>query len=69
MYKEHFSKAPSASVLKHLKHDLMHALWELFLDQKFMHTYEHGSVVLCADQIRRRVFPRLLTYSADYPEK
>jgi hypothetical protein len=47
----------------------MHALWELFLDEKFMHAYEHGICILCGDGIQRRIFPRLLTYSADYPEK
>ena len=31
--------------------------------------YEHGVIVTCADGIVRRVFPRIFTYSADYPEK
>jgi hypothetical protein len=26
-------------------------------------------VVKCADGIERRVYPRIFTYSADYPEK
>jgi Plavaka transposase len=34
-----------------------------------MHAYEHGIVIDCADGIRRRIFPRFFTYSADYPEK
>jgi hypothetical protein len=34
-----------------------------------MHAYEHGVVVECADLILRRLYPRLFTYSADYPEK
>jgi Plavaka transposase len=59
----------SPSELTHLKRELMHALWELFLDEKFMHAYEHGIHILCGDGIWQRIFPRLLTYSADYPEK
>lgn len=34
-----------------------------------MEAYVHGIVIDCADGIRRRVYPRLFTYSADYPEK
>ncbi len=48
----------------------MHAIWEqLLLDDDFMHAYEHGIVIKFADGISRRVFPRIFTYSADYPEK
>jgi hypothetical protein len=47
----------------------MHAIWELLLNPDFMHAYEHGIVICCADGITRRVYPRFFTYSADYPEK
>lgn len=47
----------------------MQAIWFLLLDQRFMHAYEHGIVILCGDGITRRIFPRLIAYSADYPEK
>lgn len=54
----------------HCKRELMHAIWVLLLsDKDFMHAYKHGIVVECVDGILRRLFPRLLTYSADYPEK
>lgn len=59
----------SANTLTHLKRELIHAIWELLLDEEFMHAYEHGIVVECADGILRRLFPRFFTYSADYPEK
>jgi hypothetical protein len=39
------------------------------LDDEFLHAYEHGVVLECIDGIRRRVYPRIFTYSADYPEK
>jgi hypothetical protein len=47
----------------------MHAIWLLLLDEKFLQAYEHGMLVKCGDGIIRRVFPRLFTYSADYPER
>lgn len=47
----------------------MHAVWSFLLDDDFVHAYIHGMVIMCVDGIERRVFPRLFTYSADYPEK
>jgi hypothetical protein len=39
------------------------------MDDDFMHAYEFGIIIECLDGIRRRIFPRFFTYSADYPEK
>jgi hypothetical protein len=39
------------------------------LDPEFMYAYIHGIVIECFDGILRRFFPRIFTYSADYPEK
>lgn len=47
----------------------MHAVWNTLLDDKFLHAYEHGIVLKCADGIFCRIYPRIFTYSADYPEK
>jgi hypothetical protein len=47
----------------------MHAVWKVLLDEEFLHAYKYGIVIKCADGIERRVYPRLFTYSADYPEK
>lgn len=47
----------------------MHAVWDILLDDEFIHAYEHGIVLKCADGIFRRIYPRIFTYSADYPEK
>ncbi|KAI0071414.1 hypothetical protein K474DRAFT_1735052 [Panus rudis PR-1116 ss-1] len=60
---------PNADVLAHCRRELMHEVWRLLLDKDFMHAYEHGIVILCSDGIWRRVYPRIFTYSADYPEK
>ncbi|KAJ3574499.1 hypothetical protein NP233_g1729 [Leucocoprinus birnbaumii] len=59
----------SRELLTHLKRELMHAIWTLLLDPEFCHAYEHGIPVDCADGVRRLLFPRFFTYSADYPEK
>ena len=47
----------------------MQAIWSLLLDSDFMHAYQNGIIIQFADGILRRVFPRIFTYSADYPEK
>ena len=47
----------------------MHAVWLAILDEEFMEAYIAGIIVECADGVVRRIFPRFLTYSADYPEK
>lgn len=41
----------------------------MMLDDEFLKAYEHGIPILCGDGIWRRVYPRFVTYSADYPEK
>ena len=62
-------KAATAALLTHCRRELFHASWAILLDDKFMHAYEHGMVIDCKDGVRRRVYPRIFTYSADYPEK
>lgn len=47
----------------------MQQIWLLLLDKEFMEAYEHGILIECADGVIRRLFPRIFTYSADYPEK
>jgi len=56
-------------IRKHCKRELAQAAWKLLLDDDFLHAYKYGMVVKCSDGIERRVYPRFLTYSADYPEK
>ncbi|KIJ50228.1 hypothetical protein M422DRAFT_245470 [Sphaerobolus stellatus SS14] len=61
--------AASGPVLTHCKCELMHAIWKLLLDDEFCHAYDNGILIQCADGIKRLVYPRIFTYSADYPEK
>ncbi|KIK81965.1 hypothetical protein PAXRUDRAFT_47946, partial [Paxillus rubicundulus Ve08.2h10] len=63
------TKKNHSDILAHCKRELFHALWSILLDDEFVEAYRDGIVVQCYDGICRRVFPRIFTYSADYPEK
>ena len=56
-------------ILTHCRRELIHAVWNLLLDDAFMHAFKYGIVIKCADGVERRVYPWFFTYSADYPEK
>lgn len=63
-------KAPSRALLTHCRRELFNAAQMVLLsDPEFQHAYKNGIVVKCADGVVRRLFPRIFTYSADYPEK
>jgi hypothetical protein len=47
----------------------MQKIWLLLLDPEFMNAYVHGILITCGDGVKRQIFPRFFTYSADYPEK
>ena len=68
-YREKFGQDPSAETITHCKRELIHAVWMLILNTAFMTACEVGILIQFADQIIRRVFPRLFAYMADYPEK
>jgi len=56
-------------VLTHCRQELMHAVWKFLLDEEFLCAYTYGIVVRSLDGIEQRVYPCILTYSADYPKK
>jgi hypothetical protein len=58
-----------ASLHAHCRRELFQSCWGILLDEDFQFAYRHGIVLKCADGVMRRVFPRIFTYSADYPEK
>ena len=60
---------PSNALLTHCHRELFHTQWRILLDDEFLQAYEHGIVIMCQDQVKRRIFPQIFTYSADYPEK
>jgi len=59
----------SAPLLAHCRQEPFHGCWKIIPDDEFMQAYEHGIVIDCGDGIRRRIYPRIFFYSADYPEK
>ncbi|TFY53731.1 hypothetical protein EVG20_g9986 [Dentipellis fragilis] len=61
--------AATPALLAHCKRELFHGVWRIVLDEEFRQACKHGIVVTCKDGIRRRLYPRIFTYSADYPEK
>jgi hypothetical protein len=59
----------SKELLAHCHREVFHAQWEILLDKEFIDAWEHGILLQCHDGITRRIYPRIFTYSADYPEK
>lgn len=66
---EHMGRGPSKPLMTHVRREIMHAQWTILLDDEFLEAYAHGIVVECGDGVKRRFYPRIFTYSADYPEK
>lgn len=66
---EHMGWGPSKSLITHVHREIMHVQWAILLDDEFLEVYVHGIVLECSDGIKRRFYPRIFTYSADYPEK
>ena len=62
-------KAPSDSFFTHCHREAFHEQWKVLLDKEFLHAYEHRIVIKCCDGVTWRFYPRIFTYSADYPEK
>ncbi|KII83440.1 hypothetical protein PLICRDRAFT_58395 [Plicaturopsis crispa FD-325 SS-3] len=60
---------PTSPLLAHCRRELFHKIWELLLDDEFLEVYRHGIVLRCRDGIWRRIYIRIFTYLADYPEK
>lgn len=60
---------PNPVFLAHCHREMFHAQWDIILDDEFIDAYRHGIVITCLDGQKRRFYPRIMTYSADYPEK
>ncbi|THH05402.1 hypothetical protein EW146_g9914 [Bondarzewia mesenterica] len=68
-FHQHTGLGATKEMLTHCRRELMQAIWSVLFNSDFMEAYEHGIVLCCADGVYRRIFPRIFTYSADYPEK
>lgn len=62
-------KRPSNELMTHCRRELIHAQWDIMMDDEFIEAYVHGIIVECTDSALRRFYPRFFTYSADYKEK
>ncbi|KAJ2935903.1 hypothetical protein H1R20_g1191, partial [Candolleomyces eurysporus] len=62
-------KLPSDAFMTHCSRELFHAQWSVLLDDELLDAMKNGIVLMCPDGRRRRFYPRIFTYSADYPEK
>jgi hypothetical protein len=69
-YGTHFNgRRPSDKLKTQLKRELFHGTMGMLIDDDFMDAYENGIKITFADGITRLVFPRFISYSADYPER
>ncbi|KAK7435189.1 hypothetical protein VKT23_019759 [Stygiomarasmius scandens] len=68
-YHDEFGVYPNDEVMKFLKREIMQAVWMLLLDDELLDAYIHGLLLVCADAIFRRLYPRFYTHSADYLER
>lgn len=55
--------------MTHCHREFFHQQWKIILDDDFIEVWQHGIMILCCNGIKRRFYPRIFTYSADYPEK
>ena len=68
-YKEITEQALTSTVETHCKRELMHTVWNHIMDEDFVKGCTDGLTIDCSDRIERVFFLRIITYSADYPEK
>ncbi|KIM78572.1 hypothetical protein PILCRDRAFT_11038 [Piloderma croceum F 1598] len=63
------TRRPTGAFMTHCRREVLHAQWAILLDDEFREAYKHGIVIKCCDRIMRQFYPRILAYTADYPEK
>ena len=61
--------APTTVIETRYKRELMHAIWSHLMDEDFIKGCTDGLTIQCFDNIERVFYIRIMTYSADYPEK
>lgn len=69
MYRKEYGTSATAEVLAHLRRELMQGIWKLLLDDDLKKACTEGIALKFPDGVTRRLFVRIFTYSADYPEK
>ncbi|KIJ58044.1 hypothetical protein HYDPIDRAFT_34551 [Hydnomerulius pinastri MD-312] len=63
------SKLLGDAFFTHCHRELFHAQRRVLLDDDFIEAYTHGLVLSGYDGVKHHLYPRIFTYSADYPEK
>ncbi|KIJ27116.1 hypothetical protein M422DRAFT_785011 [Sphaerobolus stellatus SS14] len=66
---QHVEAGITDTLKTHCRCELFHEALKLLFDEEFVRAWKHGMVIKCADDIIWCIFPRLFTWSADYPEK
>jgi hypothetical protein len=66
---ERLNRSPPPDLVAHLRQEQFHAVWSTILNEEFVAAHKNGVLVTCADKIQRRLYPRVMTYSTDYPER
>ncbi|KAJ3549639.1 hypothetical protein NMY22_g803 [Coprinellus aureogranulatus] len=61
-------KLPTSALFKYCARALFHKQWSILLSAEFIDAMKYGIVHTCLDGKKRCFFPRILTYSCDYPE-
>jgi hypothetical protein len=62
-------RLPTKDLFKYCTRELFQKQWSVLLNAEFIDAMKYGIVIVCPDQVKRCFFPRILTYSCDYPEK
>ncbi|TFK84680.1 hypothetical protein K466DRAFT_496118 [Polyporus arcularius HHB13444] len=68
-YQDTFGRPAPRKTKTFCKWELFQQIWKLLLDDDFVRACREGILITCGDGVVRRVFPRVFTYSADFPEK
>ncbi|KAG8697132.1 hypothetical protein FRC09_008057 [Ceratobasidium sp. 395] len=62
-------RAMTDDMRAHTRRDMFQGCWEGVMDDEFVKACHEGIVTVCPDGVKRRVYPRIMSYSADYPEQ
>jgi hypothetical protein len=62
-------RVPSDALFSHCVRELFQGQWAVLLDDELIDTMKNGIVLRCPDGEFRCFYPRVFTYSADYPER
>ncbi|KAF5343015.1 hypothetical protein D9757_014587 [Collybiopsis confluens] len=68
-YLSQYGCTPADKILTFMRREIPHAIYAKLFDEEFMKAYRDGIILTCGNNLTYCMFPRLFTWSADYPEK